>query len=182
MPWEASILHLKVIAADRKPFHAKCIGCQMQGCRWDWGKGFQRLVGSWVKWGFWRRFGMVWFVQWNQFGKGERAKSDWKEEKGPSRMSGNWFEEMREVKQEEKRGKSEEKWSNTWVENWPPGQSWLNGVCTDTKASTSAQTVTTVFSGRFPLGLICKHSIIGIWQYLIQLLTSQILFLLEREI
>jgi len=23
----------QVIAADRKPFHAKCIGCQMQGCR-----------------------------------------------------------------------------------------------------------------------------------------------------
>ena len=87
----------------------------------------------------------------SEFGKGERAKSDWKEEKDPSRMSGKWFEEMREVKQEVKRGKSEEKWSNTWVENWPPGQSWLNGVCIDTKASTSAQTVTTVFSGRFPL-------------------------------
>ena len=90
----------------------------------------------------------------SEFGKGERAKSDWKEEKDPSRMGGKWFEEMREVKKEVKRGKSEEKWSNTWVENWPPGQSWLNGVCTDTKASTSAQTVTTVFSGNTDVNVL----------------------------
>ena len=66
------------------------------------------------------------------------AELVWRSGRKRSKMMGEkgakWWEEKEQMMGEKER--------------WPPGQNWPNGVFIGTKASISAQTVTTVFSGK----------------------------------